>query len=158
MLLYVYYLHLSMCTALNSISDSLHNLCHPIISLEFTSCRIFPWILGTILRLKSSERPYREVHQFNGFIDVTLVDLVSETQPGQCLGETYNSQECTGCDIHVWLLIKTFSLKLSLLNIFCYDVVVQVVWNDGFKFLSFDNEGTHDVSFNNHEVISGGSS
>jgi len=158
MLLYVYYLHLSMSTALNSISDSLHNLCHPVVSLEFTGSGIFPRVLGTVLRLKSSERSDRKVHQFNGLVDVALVNLISETQSCQCLGETDYGKECTGCDVHVRLLIKTFSLKFSLFNIFGNYVVVQVVGNDRLKFLRFDDKGTHDVSFNNHEVISGGGS
>lgn len=80
------------------------------------------------------------VHQFDRLVHVWLRHIVSEVEFGHRLGYSDNGEQRPGSYIHVTYLLLTFPLELSLLDVSCYDVLMEVVWNHGLVGLCFGDE------------------
>lgn len=66
--------------------------------------------------------------------------MVPEVEFSHCLRNSDDRKQSSRCDVHVADLGFAFPLEFSLLNVSCHDVLVQIVWDDGFVGLRFGNE------------------
>lgn len=133
----------------HQLPDVVNNLRH-IIFVPFVlliSSLIF------IITFKVSQTSDAIIHELQRLINILLLNLGSEMEFGHGLGDSDDSEECSGGDIHVAYLIISFSLEFSFFHVLCHNVIVKLSRNIWVVGLSMRNEGTHRFSFNSPCIL-----
>lgn len=88
------------------------------------------------------------VHQFDRHIYVGLSNFISEVELGHGLRDSDDSEQGTRSNVHVAYFFLAFSLELSLLDVSCHDILMQLVRNNRFEGLGLGNERPHGLRIN----------
>lgn len=86
------------------------------------------------------------IHQSDCFINICLVDFVTETEFRHGLSQSDYTKQSSCCDIQVALVLVAITLELAFLDILCNKILVKTMWDSRVKSLSMCNESAHHFS------------
>jgi len=138
----IHLLHVLLIHQIADVVDDVGEHCVDI-SLVSSICLLFsPSLLSCLADALQGFKG--EVHEPDRDVNVWLGHNGSELELGHCLGYSDDGQECTWCDVHVADFVLAFSLELSLFDVSCHDVLVQLSWDLRLVGLCLGNERPHD--------------
>lgn len=88
------------------------------------------------------------VHQFDGLVNILLRYVVSEMELGHALRDSDDGEQRSRGDVHVADLLLALSLELSLFDIACDDVLMQLVRDHWLEGLCLCDKRSHDLGIN----------